>query len=67
MGAVRGSDRLHWTMAAARAEAPAWIDEIKIAPIIWSEVDDRIVIGRSDAYYVVLRSILLPEGVGRAR
>ena len=60
VGAVRGSRRLHWTQAAARAEAEAWVSEMGIGPIAWQILDDQMLIGRSRSHTIVIRSILLP-------
>jgi hypothetical protein len=63
-GAIRASRRLHWTRAAARAEADAWTAELSLGPIAWHAIDgqDDILIGYCGRYEAVVRSVLLPEG-----
>ena len=63
VGALRTTQRLHWTKEAARAEAAQWLAEMRLDPITtWDEVDDRWTIGRNQTHYVIVRRILLPEG-----
>ena len=63
VGALRTTQRLHWTKEAARAEAAQWLAEMRLVPITtWDEVDDRWTIGRNQTHYVIVRRILLPEG-----
>jgi hypothetical protein len=61
-GALRGSQRLHWTSQRARAEAEEWIEEMRIGPVTWKSIDNQVIIGRSRTHVVVIRSILLPRG-----
>jgi hypothetical protein len=61
-GAVRISDRLHWTQAEARAEAEKFCAELGDGEIHWEAIADDCVIGRFRHYAVMLRSILLPRG-----
>jgi hypothetical protein len=63
VGALRTTQRLHWTQEQARAEARRWLSDMRLEPITsWDAVDDRWTIGRSQTHYVIVRSILLPLG-----
>ena len=64
-GAVRRSQRLHWTLQDAQAEAESWASELG-HEIAWQSVDDLTLIGRIRGHFVVVASILLPKGVRRA-
>ena len=62
VGAVRTTQRSHWTKEAARAEAQ-WRAEMKTEPITtWDTIDDKWEIGRNQTHYVIVRRILLPLG-----
>lgn len=64
-GAVRRSQRLHWTLKDGQAEAESWASELG-HEIVWQSVDDLTLIGRMPGHFVVVASILLPKGVRRA-
>jgi hypothetical protein len=64
-GAVRRSQRLHWTLQDARAEAQGWAKDLGYE-IAWVSVDDMTLIGRMPGHFAVVASILLPKGVRRA-
>ena len=59
-GAVRISDRLHWTQTEARAEGERFAAELGGGEIHWELVDDACAIGRFKAHAILVRSILLP-------
>jgi poly(3-hydroxyalkanoate) synthetase len=63
VGAVRTTQRSHWTKEAARAEAQQWLAEMKTEPITtWDTIDDKWEIGRNQTHYVIVRRILVPLG-----
>jgi hypothetical protein len=68
-GAVRISQRLHWTQRAACAEAEAWVREMGAGPIEWRVLDEQVVMATLDHgtghHLVVVRSVLLPKGEPR--
>jgi hypothetical protein len=64
-GAVRRSQRLHWTLQDGQTEAESWASELG-HEIAWHIVDDSTLIGRMPGHFVVVASILLPKGVRRA-
>ena len=64
-GAVRRSQRLHWTLQDAQAEAESWASELG-HEIVWESVDNLTLIGRMPGHFVVVASILLPKGARRA-
>ena len=64
-GAVRRSQRLHWTPKDGQAEAESWASELG-HEIVWQSVDDLTLIGRMRGHFIVVASILLPKGVRRA-
>ena len=65
-GAVRISERLHWTAKEARAEGEQFAAELQASEIRWEIVDNGLFIGRfsnpSINYAIMVRSILLPLG-----
>jgi hypothetical protein len=65
-GAVRGTERLHWTPEAARAEAAGWAGEMQLEPLEWKTIDDTGAIAWIDREkpraFIVRSSILLPRG-----
>jgi hypothetical protein len=64
-GAVRRSQRLHWTLEDAKAEAQSWATGLG-REIVWGRVDGLTLIGRMPGHFVVVASILLPKGARRA-
>jgi hypothetical protein len=62
IGAVRGSQRLHWTQRAAREEAEKWAAEMNLGPLVWESPDDEVTLGRAQGHVVVVRGVLLPLG-----
>ena len=66
VGAVRGSQRLHWTQEGAKRQAEEWASEMQMGPLSWNDIDDKAAIawvdnnnhGKYRAF--VVRSILLP-------
>ena len=59
-GAVRISERLHWTQQEACAEGERFVAELGGGKICWEIVDDACVIGRFRNYAIMVRSIELP-------
>jgi hypothetical protein len=66
-GAVRISERLHWTQAEARAEGERFAAELGVGEIRWEIIDDTCAIGRFSGHAIMLRSILLPQPPPRIR
>jgi hypothetical protein len=68
VGAVRGSQRLHWTQEGAKRQAEAWAREMHMGPLSWNYIDDKAAIAWVDNHNhgkyraFVVRSILLPPG-----
>jgi len=68
VGAVRGSQRLHWTQEGAKRQAEVWASEMQMGPLSWNDIDDKAAIAWVDnnnqgKYRAcVVRSILLPLG-----
>jgi hypothetical protein len=62
VGAVRGSERLHWTQQAARGEAERWATEMGLGQLIWESLDEEMAIGRAPGHVALVRSFLLPLG-----
>jgi hypothetical protein len=60
-GAVRISQRLHWTRAEARAEGERFVAELGGGEIRWEIIDDTCAIGRFRGHAIMVRSILLPQ------
>ena len=65
-GAIRRSQRLHWTLEDAQTEAERWAKELG-SQVDWQSVDDATLIGRMPGYFAVVTSILLPKGAHRAK
>jgi hypothetical protein len=64
-GAVRGTQRLHWTPETAREEAEGWAREMRLGPLEWNTIDHTGAIAWVDhdtPRAFVVRSILLPLG-----
>jgi len=63
VGAVRASWALHWTQAAARAEAEEWACEMGIGPVTWQRIDGGLLIGHVSNPHLRLtvRSLRLPQ------
>jgi hypothetical protein len=61
-GAVRISQRLHWTQRDARAEGEKFAMELGGGEIRWEMIDDACSIGRFRGHAIMVRSILLPLG-----
>jgi hypothetical protein len=61
-GAVRISERLHWTQREARAEGERFVAELGGGEIRWEVVDDGCTIGRFRNHAIMVRSIALPLG-----
>ena len=61
-GAVRISERLHWTEREARAEGERFVAELGGGEIRWEVVDDACTIGRFRNHAIMVRSIALPLG-----
>lgn len=61
-GAVRISDRLHWTEQEARSEGEKFAAQLGGGEILWETVDEACIIGRFRAHAIMVRSILLPFG-----
>ena len=51
-GAVRRSQRLHWTPKDGQAEAESWASELG-HEIVWQSVDDLTLIGRMPGHFIV--------------
>jgi len=64
-GAVRVSQRLHWTQRAARKEAEEWAREMQLESLIWETVDETAAVAWIDhdtSRAFVVRNILMPHG-----
>jgi len=61
-GAVRVSQRLHWTQRAARKEAEEWAREMQLESLIWETVDETAAVAWVDVRAFVVRSMGLPLG-----
>jgi len=61
-GAVRRTERLHWTYADARQELDKRMIELKLGPVAWDELADHTHLGRVPHHVVIITSILLPTG-----
>ena len=65
IGALYSSKRLHWTEAAARTEAQAWVDQRQTVKhrVEWLRVDEILTLGRVPELELsfVVRGILLPS------
>jgi hypothetical protein len=68
-GAVRGSARLHWTRAAARAEAEKWARELGLDPPLWQPVDETAAVAWFGERALIVYSYDLPlaEPIGDGR
>jgi hypothetical protein len=61
---VKVSQRLHWLLEDAQAEAQSWLDEFGMRdPIRWDqEGEDHVLVGRNiEGYNIVLRGRFLPD------
>jgi hypothetical protein len=61
---VKVSQRLHWLLEDAQAEAQSWLDELGVRdPVRWGqEAEDHVMIGRNtEGYNIVLRGRFLPD------
>jgi hypothetical protein len=61
---VKVSQRLHWLLEDAQAEAQSWLDEFGMRdPIRWGqEGEDHVLVGRNiEGYNIVLRGRFLPD------
>jgi len=61
-GAVRISERLHWTQREAQAEGERFVAELGGGEIRWEIIDEACAIGRFKNYAIMVRSIGLPLG-----
>jgi hypothetical protein len=61
VGAVRRSQRLHWTQDGARQEVESWVTEMGLAPVRWEVADDDTLVGRVRGHFIVVASLLLPK------
>jgi hypothetical protein len=59
-GAVRASQRLHWTEDAARREAEGWAREMHLGSPSWEVVDKTAAVAWVNSYAFVARSMGLP-------
>lgn len=60
---VKVSQRLHWLLEDAQAEAQSWLEELGVRDLIkWGEEEDHILVGRNiEGYNIVVRGQFLPD------
>jgi len=60
---VKVSQRLHWLLEDAQAEAQSWLEDLGVRDLIrWGQEEDHVLVGRNiEGYNIVVRGQFLPD------